>query len=123
MTRESDIVYTTYPYARTMQSTRNEDQTMSNPLLERLRYHVTGAIERGEAVAIVEVPAIKATSDRRADGWRPVLEFANGGRQCMASRYGTMEAAERAAAKCLRVRIEHPEGCVRDPRPNECQEL
>ena len=24
----------------------------ANPLLERLRYHVTGAIERGEAVAI-----------------------------------------------------------------------
>lgn len=28
-----------------------------NPLLERLRYHVTGAIERGEAEAIVEVRA------------------------------------------------------------------
>lgn len=29
---------------------------MSNPL-ERLRHHVTGAIERGESLAIVEIPA------------------------------------------------------------------
>lgn len=28
-----------------------------NPLLERLRHHVTGAIERGEGVAIVGIPA------------------------------------------------------------------
>jgi hypothetical protein len=28
---------------------------MTNPLLERLRYHVSGAIERGEAEAITEV--------------------------------------------------------------------
>jgi hypothetical protein len=28
-----------------------------NHLLERLRYHVTGAIERGESEAIVEIPA------------------------------------------------------------------
>lgn len=27
---------------------------MNNPLLDRLRHHVTGAIERGEAVPIVE---------------------------------------------------------------------
>ena len=27
---------------------------MTNPLLDRLRHHVTGAIERGEAQAIVE---------------------------------------------------------------------
>jgi hypothetical protein len=31
-------------------------RTLSGPS-ERLRYHVTGAIERGEAVPIVEVPA------------------------------------------------------------------
>jgi hypothetical protein len=29
---------------------------MPNPLLERLRYHVTGAIERGEGKAIEEIP-------------------------------------------------------------------
>jgi hypothetical protein len=28
-----------------------------NPLLERLRHHITGAIERGEAVAIAGIPA------------------------------------------------------------------
>jgi hypothetical protein len=28
----------------------------ANPLLALLRYHVTGAIERGEAEAIVEIP-------------------------------------------------------------------
>ena len=33
---------------------------MATPL-ERLRYHVTGAIERGEATPIIEVPA--------RDGW------------------------------------------------------
>jgi len=30
---------------------------MANPLLERLRYHVSGAIERGEAQAIAGIPA------------------------------------------------------------------
>lgn len=69
------------------------------------------------------IKQIKATADRRANGWRPVLEFPNGGRQCMASRYGTMEQAEKAARKCLKVRIEYPDGVVRDPMPNECQEL
>jgi len=29
----------------------------ANPLLERLRHHITGAIERGEAVAIAGIPA------------------------------------------------------------------
>lgn len=66
---------------------------------------------------------IKATADRRADGWRAVLEFSNGGRQCMSSRHGTMESAVREAQGCLRNRIANPEGCVRDPRPFECQEL
>ena len=32
---------------------------MTNPLLNRLRYHVTGAIERGEKQAIVEIPAAR----------------------------------------------------------------
>lgn len=66
---------------------------------------------------------IKATADRRANGWRAVLEFPNGGRQCMASRYGTMEAAIREAKRCLRGRLRYPESCVRDPNPFECQEL
>lgn len=35
--------------------------------LERLRHHVTGAIERGEAVAIVEVPANPWTVERVKD--------------------------------------------------------
>ena len=66
---------------------------------------------------------ITATADRRANGWRPVLEFPNGGRQCMSSRYGTMEQATRAAQHCRRLRIKYPANVVRDPLPNECQEL
>jgi len=31
---------------------------MNNTLKNRLKYHVTGAIERGEAQAIVEIPAL-----------------------------------------------------------------
>lgn len=34
---------------------------MSNPALERLRYHVTGAIERGEAEPIIELRDYKVT--------------------------------------------------------------
>ena len=66
---------------------------------------------------------IVATADRRANGWRPVLEFPNGGRQCFSSRYGTMEQATRAAQGCRRARIQHPDGVVRDPQPNECYEV
>lgn len=66
---------------------------------------------------------IKATADRRANGWRPVLEFPNGGRQCMSSRYGTMDAAIKAAQGCRKARINYPDGVVRDPQPHECQEL
>lgn len=36
---------------------------MSTPL-ERLRHHVSGAIERGEAVAIIGVPAVQAPKYR-----------------------------------------------------------
>lgn len=41
-----------------------------NPLLERLRYHVTGAIERGEAEAITEVKPMmfKPDNDYGIDG-------------------------------------------------------
>ncbi len=66
---------------------------------------------------------IKATADRRANSWRPVLEFANGGRQCFASRYGTMAEATKAAQRGRKARIEYPASAVRDPQPNECQEL
>jgi len=66
---------------------------------------------------------INATADRRANGWRPVLEFSNGGRQCFASRYGTMAEATKAAQKGRKARIEHPESVVRDPLAHECQEL
>jgi uncharacterized protein YceH (UPF0502 family) len=38
----------------------------TNPLLSRLRHHVTGAIERGEAVAIVEQSTVEATQARLA---------------------------------------------------------
>ena len=67
--------------------------------------------------------AIKASADRRANGWRPVLEFPNGGRQCFASRYGTMSEATKVANKGRKLRIEYPDSTVRDPQPNECQEL
>ena len=66
---------------------------------------------------------INATADRRANGWRAVLEFPNGGRQCFASRYGTMNEAIKAARKCKQARINYPSGVVRDPMPNECQEV
>lgn len=35
---------------------------MNNTLKNRLQYHVTGAIERGEAQAIVEIPALHTLS-------------------------------------------------------------
>ncbi len=66
---------------------------------------------------------ITATADRRANGWRAVLEFSNGGRQCMSSRHDSMDAAVKEATKCRNIRLEYPEGCVRDPRPFECQEI
>lgn len=31
---------------------------MNNTLQNRLKYHITGAIERGESQAIVEIPAL-----------------------------------------------------------------
>ena len=34
---------------------------MTNPLLDRLRHHVTGAIERGEATAITEIREFEVT--------------------------------------------------------------
>ncbi len=55
---------------------------MSNPLLARLRYHVSGAIERGEAQAIAGIPAQEARPD-------PFGYFA---------RKAAREAAIRAAA-------------------------
>jgi len=33
---------------------------MNNTLQNRLKYHVTGAIERGEAQAIVEIPSLQS---------------------------------------------------------------
>jgi len=36
---------------------------MNNTLKNRLKYHVTGAIERGEAQAIVEIPALHITQN------------------------------------------------------------
>ncbi|NBW23547.1 MAG: hypothetical protein EBR82_87955 [Caulobacteraceae bacterium] len=37
--------------------------TQKNALAQRLAYHVTGAIERGQAVAIIEQPANLLTFD------------------------------------------------------------
>ena len=70
-----------------------------------------------------KIMEINATADRRANGWRAVLEFPNGGRQCMSSRHGTMQEATKEAVKCRKVRLEYPAACVRDPRPFECQEV
>jgi len=66
---------------------------------------------------------IKATADRMANGWAAVLEFPNGGRQRFVSRYGTMEEAKRDAAKCLRVRLNYPNGVIRDPDPNQLMDM
>ena len=41
---------------------------MNTPLLERLRYHVTGAIERGEAVPIACITASDRMPDSVSDG-------------------------------------------------------
>ena len=62
---------------------------------------------------------IKAACDRMANGWAAVLEFPNGGRQRMFSRFGTMDEALKDARHCLRVRLNYPEGCIRDPGPNQ----
>lgn len=47
---------------------------MSNPALDALRRNVTGRIESGDAVAIVEIPAPHVTTP--ADPWAIVGEFA-----------------------------------------------
>ena len=62
-------------------------------------------------------------AQRDANGWRAVIEFPNGGRQVFASRHGTFEAAYAEADHAMRIRIKHPEACVRDPRANEYQEI
>ncbi len=62
---------------------------------------------------------IKPSVDRMANGWAAVLEFPNGGRQRMSSRHGTMESALSDARRCLRVRLNYPESCIRDPGPNQ----
>lgn len=66
---------------------------------------------------------IKATATRKADGWRGVLEYPNGGRQVLISRHGTMEHATQDAAQALQVRLNHPELTVKDPGANEYQDL
>ena len=65
--------------------------------------------------------------DRRANGWRAVLEFPNGGRQCFATRYGTLDEALRESERMAQTRNDHPEWVARgwlvpDPQPNQCVE-
>ncbi len=44
-----------------------------NTPLQALRHHVTGAIERGEASAIVGIPAVKSAND-----WREECNYIDG---------------------------------------------
>lgn len=66
---------------------------------------------------------IKASCDRRANGWAAVLEFPNGGRQRFAQRFGTMEAAQAESANLLRVRLAYPSAVIADPQPNALMDL
>ena len=82
---------------------------MNNPLLDRLRYHVTGAIERGEATAIVEVPATKidhkAIPPQYRDG-NPKLDFyGSDGRYLYSSNWyrSIRHAAAHAPASVSRI--------------------
>lgn len=45
-------------------------EAAANRPLERLRHHVTGAIQRGEAEAIVEQPVRWEVQTRIGDGWQ-----------------------------------------------------
>ena len=60
---------------------------------------------------------------RYHNGWRGVIEFPNGGRQILVTRYGTMQEAIEEADRALRLRLKYPDCAVRDPRPYECQDL
>lgn len=53
---------------------------MSNPALNALRHHVTGAIARGEAVAIVEKPALVSCDMLRVCNYRMERFYVNGRR-------------------------------------------
>lgn len=66
---------------------------------------------------------LEPKAQRKADGWYAVIEFPNGGRQVFSTRHGTMDAAIAEADHALRIRVHTPEACVRDPQPNEYQEI
>jgi hypothetical protein len=66
---------------------------------------------------------IKSTVTVKANGFVPTLEFPNGGRQLARSVYRSMTDAQEIADQMKRLRIEQPDGCVRDPMENECQTL
>ena len=50
----------------------------NNPLLARLRYHVTGSIERGEAEAITEIVAATPERAESGNGCEPVSNHTKG---------------------------------------------
>lgn len=72
---------------------------------------------------VLTLKDIRATSDRKADGWRAVLEFPNGGRQLFSSRHGTKESADREAQHARRARVNYPACVIADPGPNMLQDL
>jgi hypothetical protein len=79
-----------------------------NRLLERLRYHVSEAIERGEAIPIVEQPLIRTADEfdqwaleqyrKHQSGIRPMFEVRNEDGQVM-SRHASAREAHIAAAR------------------------
>jgi len=65
-----------------------------------------------------------ASSARKADGWAPVLEYANGGRIVAHLRFGTKEAAESEASDMVGFMRMYPEMFVKEhPKPNQLIEL
>ena len=66
---------------------------------------------------------ITASTQRLANGWAPVLEFPNGGRQLFSSRHGTMDSALLEAKWSLLARLNYPECACPDPEANTLQIL
>lgn len=65
-----------------------------------------------------------ASSTRKANGWAPVLQYANGGRIVAHLRFATKEAAESEASDMVGFMRMYPEMFVKEhPKPNQCIEL
>mgnify|MGYP007050517093 CR=1 FL=1 len=59
----------------------------------------------------------KTSTALKANGWAPVLHYANGGRVIGKTRHSSLEIAHEAAKEMLHQRVKYPEHFVQ-PDPN-----